>query len=189
MIANANPCMRDGFDAWVFHAGMLFGSPDKWWGDWKKRDFPHEGLDFCLFRDRAHRMRRLDTHTRISVLFDGIVRAVFKDYLGRAIVVQHDISVDGTTPKRGLLTVYAHTRPLEGIKPGKRLKRGDIMASIAGTQHSKAKILPHLHLSLAIPAPDLSFEGFVWNIMRAPDRIILLNPMHILDTKGQSTRF
>ena len=172
--------MLDGFNAWRFHSGMLFSSPDKWWGDWKKRDFPHEGMDFCLFQDRSGHRRRLDPQTRIPVLFDGVVRAVFKDYLGRAVVVEHDISMDRKTSQRKLLTVYAHTKPREGVEPGRRVNRGDILASIAGTDHSKTDILPHLHLSVAVPVPDLSYDAFVWNIMRDPARITLLNPMGVL---------
>ena len=177
---NANPSILDDFGSWMFHPGMLFGSPDKWWGDFGQRDFPHEGLDFCLYRDRSHRRRRLDTQTRIPVLFNGVVRAVFKDYLGRAIVVQHAIRVDGKTLHGGLLTVYAHTNPLEGITPGRRLEQGDIIALIADTHGSKANILPHLHLSVAIPAPVLSLDGFVWNVMRDPARITRVNPLHFL---------
>jgi murein DD-endopeptidase MepM/ murein hydrolase activator NlpD len=176
---NANPSLLDDFDSWIFHHGMLFGAPDKWWGDFGQRDFPHEGLDFCLYRDRSDHKRRLDTQTRIPVMFDGVVRAVFKDYLGQAIVVEHAIPVHGKTVNIGLLTIYAHTDPLEGVKPGQRLHRGDIIATIAGTRRSKANILPHLHLSVAIPVPDLTFDGFVWNIMRDPARITLLNPMDI----------
>ena len=177
LILNANPSIRDDFDGWMFHAGMLFDSPEKWWGDLGQRDFPHEGMDFCCFRDRSNRRHRLSTQTRIPVMFDGMVRAVFKDYLGRAIVVEHDIPVDGKISKKGLLTVYAHTNLMEGVKPGKQLNQGDIIATIASTHQSKANILPHLHLSVAIPAPDLSYDPFVWNIMRDPARIILMNPM------------
>ena len=189
LMRNANPSIQDDFQRWMFHSGMLFGSPEKWWGDYGQRDFLHEGMDFCLYQDQSDHMRQLDTQTQIPVIFDGIVRAVFKDYLGQAIIIEHDLSVNGTTLKEKLLTAYAHTQPMEGILPGRQLKQGDIIATIAGTDHSKANILPHLHLSMAIPAPDLPFDAFVWNIMRDPKRMILLNPMHILDAKGQARRF
>jgi murein DD-endopeptidase MepM/ murein hydrolase activator NlpD len=177
MVVNANPSFIEDFDSWMFHSGMLFDSPYKWWGDWGKRVYPHEGMDFCFFWNRSNHRCRLGIQTRIPVLFDGVVRAVFKDYLGQAIVVEHDIPADGRTSQSRLLTVYAHTLPVEGIEPGRQLNQGDIIATIAGTHRSKADILPHLHLSVAIPAPDLSFDFFVWNIMRDPTRIILLNPM------------
>ena len=182
LIVKANPSMRDDFEAWMFHSGMLFGSPDKWWGDLGQRDFPHEGLDFCLFRDPSGHLRRLGRRVRIPVVFDGVVRAVFTDYLGQAIVVEHDLPVQADTLTGGLLTIYAHTEPLDDVAPGRRLNQGDIIATIADTRRSKAAILPHLHLSMAIPAPGLSFDAFAWNIMRDPDRMVLLNPMHILRT-------
>jgi hypothetical protein len=187
LMLNANPSIEDDFLGWIFLSGMLFDAPEKWWGDYGQRDCPHEGMDFCLYRDRSFQMRQLDTHTQIPVIFDGMVRAMFKDYLGQAIVVEHDLPAEGIAFKERLLTVYAHTQPMEGILPGRQLKQGDIIATIAGTDHSKASILPHLHLSMAIPAADLSYDAFVWNIMRDPERMLLLNPMHILDAGGQAT--
>jgi len=179
MVLKANPSIRADFHSWMFHVGMLFDAPEKWWGGFGQRDFPHEGVDFCCFRDRSNHRHKLGTQTQIPVMFDGIVRAMFKDYLGQAIVVEHDISVSRGTSKGGLLTVYAHTRPVHGLAPDTQLNQGDIIATIASTHQSKANILPHLHLSVAIPAPGISFDSFVWNIMRDPARMILLNPMFL----------
>jgi murein DD-endopeptidase MepM/ murein hydrolase activator NlpD len=79
------------------------------------------------------------------------------------------------------LSIYAHTRPREGLRRGHAVRAGDIIATIADTRHSKAKILPHLHLSIGRPSPDLVYENFVWNIMRDPGRVTLLNPMDAID--------
>ena len=177
-LIEANQLALNGFESWLFCSGMQYGSPDKWWGDHGKRDFPHEGIDICLYRDRTQQMRRLEEHTRIPVAHDGVVRAMFNDYLGQAVIVEHESAVIG--PKR-FLSVYAHTTPLKGIRIGKTLNKGDIIATIADTRHSKANIIPHLHLTLALPAPDLSYEPFVWNIMRDPDKVTLLNPIGIID--------
>ena len=46
LMLNANPSIQDNFHDWMFHSGMLFNSPEKWWGDLGQREFPHEGLDF-----------------------------------------------------------------------------------------------------------------------------------------------
>jgi hypothetical protein len=35
---------------------MLFNSPDKWWGDHGLRDYPHEAIDMCLYRDRVKKI-------------------------------------------------------------------------------------------------------------------------------------
>jgi murein DD-endopeptidase MepM/ murein hydrolase activator NlpD len=61
------------------------------------------------------------------------------------------------------------------------VKEGDIIATLADTGHSKAKIIPHLHFSLGRPAESFSYEGFVWNIIREPEKIILLDPLPVID--------
>jgi murein DD-endopeptidase MepM/ murein hydrolase activator NlpD len=177
MLLDANHIEAATFKCWVFRPGMQFNSPHKWWGDRGPRDFPHEGVDFCLYEDRSGQLHRLDEKTRIPVMADGVVRAVFKDYLGQALIVEHDdLQGEGS-----YLSIYAHTRPREGLRRGHAVRAGDIIATIADTRHSKAKILPHLHLSIGRPSPDLAYENFVWNIMRDPGRVTLLNPMGAID--------
>jgi murein DD-endopeptidase MepM/ murein hydrolase activator NlpD len=182
MLIEVNRLDPTDFKRWVFCTGMLFNSPDKWWGDYGRRDFPHEGIDFCLYHGRSGQMFRLDEKTRIPVMHNGVVRAVFTDYLGRAVVIEHqNTQADGSK----LLSTYAHTRPLDGIEPGAVLKAGDVIATIADTQHSKANILPHLHFSLGRPAPNLAYDAFVWNDMRNPESVVLLNPLGLIDWPSQ----
>ena len=178
MLIEANGLDPNDFQRWVFSPGMRFNSPDKWWGDLGRRDFPHEGVDLCLYMDGSGRVRRLDRRTHIPIMHDGVVRSVFADYLGQAVVVEHK----KTQPEIGtLISIYAHTRPLDHIKPGVFVKQGDIIATIAGTSRSKAKILPHLHVTLGHPSPDLVYEKFVWNDMRDPGLVDLLNPQGVID--------
>lgn len=178
MMIQVNNLNRADFECWVFCPGMLFGSPDKWWGDRGLRDFPHEGIDFCLYADRSGRIHRLNEQTRIPVMHDGVVRAMFSDYLGQAIVIEHENEHD---PNEKFLSVYAHTNPQDGIRAGVAVNEGDIIATIADTKQSKAKILPHLHFSLGLPSPALGYDPFVWNIMRDADRVTLLNPFDAID--------
>ena len=166
------------FKCWVFSPGMRFNAPDKWWSDYGRRDFPHEGLDFCLFRDAAGQLRRLDESTRIPVMHDGRVRAIFTDYLGQAIVIEHE-RIAGL-PEQAI-SIYAHTTPREGILPGVTVRGGEIIASIASTGHSRTNILPHLHFSLGRPSPDIAYEPFIWNDMRDPSRVTLLDPHGVID--------
>jgi murein DD-endopeptidase MepM/ murein hydrolase activator NlpD len=178
MLIEANILNPEDFKCWAFCPGMVFGSTDKWWGDHGQRDFPHEGVDFCLYEDRAGQLHRLNENTCIPVMADGVVRAMFKDYLGQAVIIEHDDIQGG---EGSYLSIYAHTQPREDLRPGIAVRGGDIIATIADTRHSKAKILPHLHLSLGCPLPDLVYEPFVWNIMRDPDRVALLDPMNAID--------
>lgn len=178
MFMDANQLDREGFKSWVFCEQMLFNAPGKWWGDLGRRDFPHEGIDFCLYFNCSGQVCRLDHHTHIPVMHDGVVRAVFKDYLGRAIILEHESGEGRYDP---CLSAYAHTVPLEGIEPGAVVRRGDIIARIADTSTSKARIHPHLHYSFGRPSSDLAYDDFVWNIIRDPRLVTLLDPMEILD--------
>lgn len=178
MLIEKNGLKPDEFRRWTFCQGMLFNAPDKWWGDHGLRDFPHEGIDLCQYENNSGAIQRLDHRTRIPVMHDGVVRAMFTDYLGRAVIIEHR-QLGAKTRK--YLSVYAHTQPLSGLDVGTGVKQGDIIATIADTSHSKANILPHLHFSLGIPSNNLSYAGFVWNVMRDPEMITLLDPLVIID--------
>lgn len=178
MIIEKNALAQSGFERWLFCHGMLFNSPDKWWGDHGLRDYPHEGIDLCLYRSRSGKICRIDETTRIPVMHDGVIRAMFKDYLGQAIIIEHG-KFEGDCA--GFIAAYAHTKPQAGLEPGMAVKAGDIIATLADTSRSKAKIIPHLHFSLGRPAESLSYEGFVWNIFREPEKIILFDPLPAID--------
>ncbi len=178
MLIEENALDQNGFECWIFCHGMLFNSPDKWWGDHGLRDYPHEGIDLCLYKDRANRIRRLNEKTRIPVIQDGVVKAIFKDYLGKAIIIEHEHA--GSDIGR-FISFYAHTNPRPEIEGGVIVKEGNIIATFADTGDSKANIIPHLHFSLGIPSRSFSYDGFVWNTIRNPGIITLLDPMPIID--------
>ncbi|MGD9364259.1 MAG: M23 family metallopeptidase [Desulfobacteraceae bacterium] len=182
MIIEANGLDPNDFVSWVFYPEMLFNSPDKWWGDRGRRDFPHEGIDFCLYMNRSRAILPIGAQTRIPVIHDGIVRAMFRDYLGVAFIVEHEGHQSGD---RKYLSVYAHTSPLDDIRPGDVLEKGDIIATITDTSRSKAKIRPHLHFTMAYPSPDLTYESFVWNNMRDPDLATLIDPLSRIELPYQ----
>ena len=178
MLIEENGLNQNGFESWIFCPGMLFNSPEKWWGDHGRRDFPHEGIDFCLYWDRSKRILRLDEKSRIPVMHDGVVKAIFTDYLGKAVIIEHEPSESQNV---SFLSVYAHTEPRTDVKIGVMVKEGDIIAKIADTKKSKANIIPHLHFSLGLPSPFLTYDPFVWNMMRNPGMITLLDPLEVID--------
>jgi hypothetical protein len=178
LLLEANGIDPGDFVAWIFHPGMLFHSPLKWWGDGGPRDFPHEGIDLCLYRDASGGVNHLGPETRIPVMNSGVVRRVFSDYLGYTLLVEHERR---TSAPVVLISFYAHIRPLDGVHPGVRLKQGAPLATIADTERSKAKMLPHLHHTLGVASADLEYEGFVWNNMRNPRWVRLLDPIELLD--------
>jgi len=178
MLIEANGLDPDEFQSWVFWPGMLFNSPDKWWGDHGRRDFPHEGIDFCLYQNLSGEVLRIEEKTRIPVMHAGVVRALFTDYLGQAVIIEHE-GAQGNNGK--FLSVYAHTKPRTGIQPGVSVSEGDIIATIADTSRSKANICPHLHISFGVPSPTLVYNPFVWNSMRDPRQVKLLDPFSLID--------
>jgi hypothetical protein len=182
MLVEENGLDQNGFETWIFCPGMLFNSPQKWWGDHGRRDFPHEGIDVCLYRDRSMRTRRLGVKCRIPVMYDGMVKAIISDYLGKAIIIEHETTESET---ERFLSVYAHTKPRADVNIGTLVKEGDIIATIADTGRSKSKIIPHLHLSLGLPSPSLSYDPFVWNIMRKPELVTLLDPLEAIGWRYQ----
>jgi len=183
LLADANALDPCEIECWIFCNGMLFNSPDKWWGDFGRRDFPHEGLDLCLYRDRSQRVGRIDENTRLPAMHSGVVKAIFKDYLGQAIVIEHDRR-DGSAER--LVSVYAHTTPHPELEVGAMVKEGDIIATLADTYRSKARIIPHLHFSLGRLCASVSYDGFVWNSIRQSEQIILLDPLPVLDRPHQA---
>ena len=178
ILIKENALGQSEFEGWIFCHGMLFNSPDKWWGDHGRRDFPHEGIDFCLYEDRSQNIRRLDENTRIPLMHDGVVKAIFKDYLGQAIIIDHENADSGIDR---FISMYAHTKPLPGIQVGNIVKEGDIIATIADTRNSKANIIPHLHFSIGLPSRKFSYERFVFNKIRDPEMVILFDPLTFID--------
>jgi hypothetical protein len=183
ILIEANALDQNGFENWIFCNGMLFNSPDKWWADHGLRDYPHEGIDLCLYTDRSRKICCIDEKTRIPVMRRGMIKAIFKDYLGQAIIIEHERN--GSAPGR-LISFYAHTKPHDSIEVGMMVEEGDIIATLADTRHSKAQIIPHLHFSLGHPSKSFSYDGFVWNTIRKPEEIILLDPLPVIDWPYQA---
>jgi murein DD-endopeptidase MepM/ murein hydrolase activator NlpD len=114
---------------------------------------------------------------------NGVVKALFKDYLGLAIIIDHEPAA-GSSER--LLSVYAHTHPSPKIEIGVTVNEGDIIATLADTGHSKANILPHLHFTLGLLSELLSYKGFVWNTIRNPKMITLIDPLAVIDWSYQA---
>lgn len=186
IVLGANDSLRqNGFKQWLFYPGMAFNTKIKWWGDFGTRDFPHEGVDFCLYEGSDGRVFHFKANSVIPVIEDGAVRAVFKNYLGHAIIVEH-----GQWPgsEKPLLSIYAHTIPLPMVEPGLPVDKGSVIATTTDTRNAKAKILSHLHFSLGLASPDLFYENFYWNLIREPVNVELLDPLEVVQVPYHQPR-
>ncbi len=176
-LAECNGLCDAGFDRWAFHAGMLFRAREKWWGDRGRRPRPHEGIDLVLYTNEPGHLRELDESTRIPVMFDGEVIKIEKDYLGQSVYVGHGID-DGHG--RRLWTMYGHTTPLEHVRPGTRVRQGEIIASFTEKRKKTTGPRPHLHLTMAWVSPERALRELSWETLHDPEIAILLDPLHAM---------
>jgi hypothetical protein len=167
-----------GFKGWVFCAGMLFNSTDKWWGDRGKRVKPHEGLDLCLYKDREDTILRLCNKAKVPVTYGGIVVGIIDDFLGKSVIIEHSFA---DRDNSRLCTIYGHTIPRDNLHVGNIIKEGDIIATLAGSSRSKSDILPHLHISLARTSRGISYDKLDWENIGDPKTLTLLDPLQIID--------
>lgn len=84
-LVTCNSLRQAGLEQWAFYPGMLFGATEKWWGDRGRRPRPHEGIDLCLYTDKAGRAFRLHESSRIPVMLDGEIVKIEEDFLGKSV--------------------------------------------------------------------------------------------------------
>jgi murein DD-endopeptidase MepM/ murein hydrolase activator NlpD len=178
LLLKKNAFGKNKFKEWIFHPGMLFGSKDKWW-DKSARDKPHEGLDLCCYCNHSEKILRINEGTKIPAMFDGIVAGIIDDFLGKSIIIKHNIS---GSVLGAFCTIYGHVIPESGIDAGSIVKQGDLIAALAGIGKSKAKIFPHLHISLGYTSENIPYEKLDWAIISDPKNFTLLNPMQIINS-------
>lgn len=173
-----NKLSAQGFEEWIFYPGMLFQSPDKWWGNGGYRDRPHEGIDVCLYRDQDGKICRLDALTKVPVMYRGSIVSIIDDYTGKTAFVCHDIRDEEGNQ---LYSIYGHMEPLDSIAMGGMVDEGRIIGSIADNMKNKEiKMLPHLHLSLAWIPEDFPQEKLRWNTISDSPGVTLLNPLDVV---------
>jgi murein DD-endopeptidase MepM/ murein hydrolase activator NlpD len=167
-----------GFKEWIFHPAMLFGSLDKWWGDLGKRQRPHEGLDLCLYRTKEGNIHQLTVGAKIPVIFAGQVVKVSHDFLGKSAFVRHDAYYSNGSQ---LYTIYGHLKPGKYIRPGKRLREGDIIGVIADTGDNRMTVPNHLHVSIAGIPNTVPVLELGWQTINEPTKVVLLDPLSVIE--------
>lgn len=164
-----------GFKEWIFCPGMLFNAMDKWWGAKGRRSRPHEGLDLCMYRNMQGGIVRLDETILIPAIFDGKVVKIIDDFLGKSVIIEH------TSPDhRAFCSVFGHTRPVSGIKEGRKLKEGDIVATIAHKGRAGTGVLPHLHVTIGLTSEKTSYDLMEWENIADPDMLTLIDPLQVI---------
>jgi murein DD-endopeptidase MepM/ murein hydrolase activator NlpD len=167
-----------GVMEWLFCPGMLFRAAGKWWGDRGPRDRPHEGLDLLLYKDQQDRVRHVNETVRIPVMRDGVIVGIINDFIGKSVIVEHRLP---DRDRGRVLTIYGHTRPLNGLHPGMAVRQGDTIATVAGPGRSAFPMAPHLHVSIAWAPEPISYDRLNWDTIGASDMLTLLDPLKLID--------
>jgi murein DD-endopeptidase MepM/ murein hydrolase activator NlpD len=173
-LARENGLEEHGLVAWAMVPGMAFGSTDRWWGDRGRRERPHEGVDLCLYRDRLGQVCRLGEHARLPAMYDGTVVRLCDDFLGRSVMMEHDLPAGAR-----LYTMYGHTVPRPDLRVGQAVRAGEIVAGLAPLPPHKADILPHLHISLGWASGAVPHDQLDWETI--PGILTLVDPAQVLD--------
>ena len=176
MVENNRPHL-DGLKKWIFHPGMRFDSPEKWWGDQGPRYARHEGLDLYNFLDADGTMKTVDQHTEIPAAFAGDIAKIDPDFLGQSIYISHAIfSASG----RRLMSVYGHTVPCESLKAGQKVAAGEIIGRISGFPGKKTSLVPHLHITFAWVPVGVALDQLDWKNLGNDSRITLIDPLAVI---------
>ncbi len=167
---------------WLFHPGMLFQSPFKWWQNHNnfengKRKTLHEGIDILFYKDKNRQIQKLKPGALIPAATDGKIINICNDFLGQSIIV---LCKSTYQQKLDLIFVYAHILPDPKVKIGNNIKQGEIIASIAVTLKKKTAISPHLHLSAMEIPKTIPAKYLNWNFFSdSKSKINLINPLFV----------
>ncbi|KKO20402.1 MAG: M23 family metallopeptidase [Candidatus Brocadia sp.] len=180
-----NELDQSGFEEWVFYPGMLFHSQDKWWEDGGVRQRPHEGVDFCFYRDAAGQFHNLDKKTKIPVMYDGEIVNIQDDFLGKSLFLRHDIS---DNYGNRLYTMYGHTSPYRGAEVGRIFREGETIAAIADAERKNTQIASHLHISVAWLQKSFPHERLDWKTINDDRVVTLCDPLEFIERKYKVRR-
>ena len=168
--------LGESFAGWLFLPGMLFNASDKWWGGKGERIAPHEGLDLRLYEDARGRVLLLGAGSSVPAVYDGTVKGIVDDFLGKTIIMEHRFP---QMPAFQLITLFGHTKPAGGVRPGEAVKAGDVMAAIASPGASGKAVDCHLHVSLGRPSGAVALASLNWQNMA--EGLVMFDPVEALD--------
>ena len=160
----------------LFHGGMLFSSPDKWWGDFKKRASTHEGIDITYYRDSRGNSGRFDHTTRVPAMEDGTILNICNDFLGRSIITEPLCA--NSVPDFRLLYVYAHVTPFENAVAGARVWADQEIAFVCPTDKNP-QMPPHLHFSCFEVPVSIPLGRLDWDLFSKGSEVRFIHPLFL----------
>ena len=160
---------------WLFHCGMLFSSKDKWWGDFKFRHCPHEGIDITYYRTNPDEIHSFDDSIKVPAMDDGFILNICDDFLGQTLVVEHENSI---VFNRRIIFAYAHIIPEKNLKVGHNIKKKDVIARVCDTNRNP-QLPPHLHFSCFEVLKKVPPEHLNWDLFSKNLEVNLIHPVSL----------
>ena len=142
------------------------------------RQRPHEGLDFCFYRDMAGQNHSLNEKTKIPVMYEGEVVGIHDDFMGKSLFVSHDFYDEY---ENRLHTIYGHTNPYPGVNVGRVFREGETIAVIAVARKKDTQIMSHLHISVAWLPKSFPYNRLSWETMGDRGVATLCDPLEFVD--------
>jgi len=178
---------------WIFHPGMLFGSPLKWWSKEGDRATCHEGLDIAMYRNSDGRIISFDPDIQVPAMMGGTILNICHDFLGKSVIVsvqnkdndpEKDMDSNKIDPGYGALgnaIIYSHIHPDASLKPGRSVEIGQFLGCVADTSMKKSGIGCHLHISFIEISTPISAHSLDWGLFVRKDQasIQFYNPLYI----------
>ena len=103
---------------------------------------------------------------------------VIDDFLGKSIFVKH--GAYGYNDCQ-LYTIYGHIKPDNRIRPGVRLREGDVIGTVADAGDTRLAIPPHLHISVAWLRNAMHMRELGWEMMNDPTNVVLIDPLTVIE--------
>jgi murein DD-endopeptidase MepM/ murein hydrolase activator NlpD len=113
-------------------------------------------------------------------MYDGAVVSVLDDFLGRSVIIEHGFA---DRDNRRFCTIYGHTNPYDGIRVGKMVEEGDVIATLADADKSDADIATHVHISVGWIPASISYDRFDWDAIGSPESMTLLDPLDFIERR------
>jgi murein DD-endopeptidase MepM/ murein hydrolase activator NlpD len=177
IFAKQNGLFEQQFGRWAFHRGMLFKSPEKWWGDMGYRKQLHEGLDIRFYLDLMQTPVPIPDGALVPVIYEGEVLAFGEDdFFGYTLYVKHFVVQDHG---RVLCTMYGHVTPHPDLYPGKRVQAGETIASVSDFGKPKSGITAHLHISVAAIVESYTRRRLTWKMINDSSKVQLFDPLKL----------
>lgn len=175
-LAEINGLDRQGFLCWLLSPGTKFLDRQKWWQMPENRPAPHEGLDFCRFLTKRGEVAGFPKCSLVTVMFAGKVVSVFDDFLGKSVLIGHDI---GETGGYRLHSICAHLVTDRPLAAGEEVQEGTVLGRMAPTE---GKSIPaHLHLSTIWLPGKAGNAEITWKQINSGNAGKLCDPLEFLE--------